>query len=171
MIVLYIAIIFLSALIHEAGHLLALTFFGARVRIKITAAGFVIERSGGILSYPADLAVSLSGPLSNLAVFALFAHSDSEILSLIGGTSLLLGIVNLIPIKKLDGGEALLALMSVLFSRQTAEAVVSFFSYVFIGAFFLIGICLLLTSSPNPTFFIMYLWLFYNIYIKNEKNK
>jgi Zn-dependent protease len=166
----YVALIFLAALIHESGHLTALSFFGARTKIKINSAGLVIEKQGGSLSYVADLIISISGPIANLVTFLIFCKNPNEYLLFLADASLILGLVNILPIKKLDGSLAIYSLLSIIIGERASRIAVSLLSYVFMGAFFIIGICLLLTSEPNPTFFIMYAWLFYNIYLKNDKN-
>ena len=103
-----------AAMAHEAGHLLALCFAGARLTaIRLDLLGFRMDTRGA-LSRGCELLVALSGPAAGLLFAALASLSGrwlhSAFLSCAAGVSLLLSLFNLLPALPLDGGQALLAL-------------------------------------------------------------
>lgn len=103
----YIAILtVLSAIIHEAGHITALSALGGGLSLpRFVLSGFRI-RAARPLSYRDELYVLIAGPLSNILSFLFF-----YLLSLIFGMyfrifaiiNLLTALSNLIPVEGYDG--------------------------------------------------------------------
>ena len=166
----FIFIVFLAAFAHELGHLILLSIFGFRVRIRITPAGIVIKKEGGIVFYLADLLIFLSGPLVNLICFLAFREAHSDILSIFSSVSLALALTNLIPIKGLDGYEILFSLCALFSGSRASLYLAEVVSLVFTASAFVLSLVLLLSSEANISFFVLYSWLFYNNYLKKQKN-
>ena len=131
--VLPFSVLMLSAAFHEAGHIFALRYLGYRIRrMDILPMGALIVCPEGI-PYHDEYKIALSGPLASL-IFALVA---SILISLTGGTiwffclliNLVLGLFNLMPIKKLDGGKALCCF--ILAKQKNAEPLCSAISILF----------------------------------------
>lgn len=107
------AAVLLAAALHEGGHLAALAAFGVPVDgLRLGACGAVIYAPGARrLSYGRELAVTLAGPLVNLALAPLLARLAVRYgwawLCLFAGAHLVLGVYNLLPIPPLDGARAL----------------------------------------------------------------
>ena len=145
-------LIFLAALAHEFGHLLAIWGFGGTVRsVSISFLGAKIEYSRGRQSYIAEAVVALAGPICNLLVAYLFAQfgtlgGDALFFS---GANLLLGLFNLLPISSLDGGRALYFFCAKLFGIDTAETIGEKVSTFCAAALFLFGIWVFLVSGWN----------------------
>ncbi len=102
-----------AALAHEAGHLLALRFCGARVTaLRLDVLGLRMDYRGA-LSHGREAACALAGPAAGLlfaaAASRLGRRCDSEFLYCASGVSLLLSAFNLLPALPLDGGSALMA--------------------------------------------------------------
>ena len=101
-----------AAAVHELGHCLVLRALGARIsglRIDLLGAELTADRSA--LSYGGELASVLAGPAANLLC--------ALALTLLGGgghfaagAELVLCAVNLLPVRPLDGGQALYLLVS-----------------------------------------------------------
>ena len=122
----------LAALVHEAGHLLVLRFFGGGGgRLCVDAAGFRWERRGRLLSYGQEISVLLAGPLANMLFAFLLAFFAGETGwkpgFFLAGSQLVLGSFNLLPVLPLDGAQALELLLSWLtdpfFAARLTEAV------------------------------------------------
>ena len=98
-----------GAVIHEAGHILLLRCFGARIRrLRIGVLGAVLE-TGGAMSYGQELAASLAGPLANLLAAVILGRLGC---SAAAGANAVLCIFNLLPIRPLGGGRALYLLLA-----------------------------------------------------------
>ncbi len=116
-----------SALMHEIGHLVALRLCGCRARrIDILPMGAVIVCPEGIPDKK-EAVIAISGPaVSLLCAFVsavLYLSEPGVILLYAVIINLVLGLFNLMPIKKLDGGKALYCFLSEKtgHKKETAE--------------------------------------------------
>ena len=159
----------LAALLHELGHLVTLTVFGCRVHIKLTPAGMIIEKEGATFSYMTDAVIFASGPLMNILTFALLRGAQSSILSLLSSVSLVLALINLLPVKGLDGWGLLFSFLSLFFDHTAALRISEAASLIFTASVFILSLVLMLEAEPNFSLFALYSWLFYNNYIKIQK--
>ena len=111
-------IMLFSALVHELGHILALKYFGYRVRcVDVLPMGAVIAVPEGMPDR-CELFISISGPIFSLlsSLIGMMAISFQKTPNTLFFVLInaVLGIFNLLPIEKLDGGKAL---CSYLFLR------------------------------------------------------
>lgn len=112
----------LSALGHEAGHLLALALAGAGVeRVRLTAFGAEIQADTRYLPYPREILCTLAGPAVNLVLAVFLARVAGNYLA--AGVNLVLGAFNLLPVPALDGGRVLHLLVSWCWDPITADRV------------------------------------------------
>lgn len=119
------AISLLAAALHEVGHLVA----ARAMRIPIGAMRFDllgarIDVKGRILSYGEEWLLCASGPLSSLAcsLVGSFFWSHSRLAIAFSCASLLLGLLNLLPIQTFDGGRMLeCALLSFTTPQKTGS--------------------------------------------------
>ena len=102
-----VAALFTAAIVHEAGHLIALMIVGTSLNgIHFTVSGPVI-----LYHQPEEkwnvVFCALSGPFLGLLLFCALRHAWTDCAEI----SLLLSIINLLPVLPLDGGRALNALL------------------------------------------------------------
>lgn len=100
------AICLLAAVMHECGHLVVLCCVRNRPKeIRFSAFGMCLLLQETPMRYRQQVLVALGGPAVNLLtagfLFAVAGVSDAA------GIHLLLGLVNLLPIWPLDGGQCL----------------------------------------------------------------
>ncbi len=145
---------------HEAAHLCAMAAFGIPVReLRIRAAGLEIEHGTGVSSYSHDAAVSLAGPAASLALGALCIFAGGAARGF-GLPSAILGGFNALPIRGLDGGNALGSLLAGRLPPDRAERIsraVSFAVTLILWAF---SVYILLTTGGNFTPFAVSCVLF-----------
>ena len=152
----------LAAAVHELGHYAAVRLQGGAVkelRLSLSGGALVLDRRWP-LSYAGELAAILSGPGASLLLAQAAARlgDGGEGSSLLAGLSLCLGWFNLLPVWPLDGGRALLLILSGFLPHDQAEVWV-FRCSLALGAGLLAGGGSLLWRGGGPTLLLMGGWL------------
>ena len=90
-----------ACVLHEAGHIVCAKSLGVEVKqVGINWKGFYVRRS---LGTPAqNLAITLAGPMVNVMLVLLWKMFPAFALA-----NLIVGVVNLLPIRNSDGSRAL----------------------------------------------------------------
>lgn len=144
-----LALILFAAILHELGHFVVLRLCGAPVQgVRLGALGAVMksERSG--LSYGTELLALLAGPLTNLLCAAALTVPARILPGLYAaaGTHLALGAFNLLPIRPLDGGQALELLVTWHFGPAAGEQTARLVGFV-CAALLCVGLVWLMYES------------------------
>ena len=106
----------ICAALHEAGHLIAMGICKVKpLEIRMGFLNFNIKYNKEITSYKTDLFISVSGPMMNfiLSAFGFFMGCQSFFIA-----NFILCIVNLLPIKSLDGGNILRAVLEKFSKKE-----------------------------------------------------
>jgi len=136
--VVFAAIAFLGVLLHEFGHVAAYRLFGHQVEVEFVALGGLTRSTGGPeLKAWQHAVVSLSGPAAGFAS-ALVVYVPMLLLapltgpvvpavvaSFVGGfvmVNVVWSVFNLLPVRPLDGGQALFALLAMVVPRWADPA-------------------------------------------------
>lgn len=100
-----VLIALLCCLIHEIGHLLAISYFSIPIKELLFYGGGIkiVYRENLIKSKKYDIIIALSGVLANAVCFFLFKNIFAQF----AYTSLILCVFNLLPYKYFDGGRVL----------------------------------------------------------------
>ena len=148
--------VLLACVLHELGHLLALRWLGMPVeKLRVTAVGAEI-RVAGSLSYRGELAAALAGPAVNLVLAGWMSYLPGGAVG--AGINLVLGLFNLLPVGRLDGGRILSCVLALLLGPEYGEraaAVLSVLCVVLLGA---AGIGVLWLGG-NGTLLMVSLWM------------
>ena len=152
-----------AAGIHELGHLAAIRLLGAEIRgIRLAVGGMVIDYNGSRLSYFGDMVTALAGPAASILAavfFSLVARSQPlDGLFYFTGLNLLLGLFNLVPVLPLDGGRAVLALLTAAKGPAEAEMLCGAMTRLF-GALLLVLGGWLIVRYQNPSLMLVSLLL------------
>jgi Zn-dependent protease len=126
----WMAVVFVSVLVHELGHALAFRRFAQEPRVVLTGMGGLTYGSAPFQSRREDIVTSLAGPLVGMAVLGIPAYAlrstvdfDSLFLATVVRdlylVSFIWGFINLSPVLPLDGGHV----MQALFGRPAARRI------------------------------------------------
>lgn len=111
----YICALFFASL-HELGHLVPMLIFKCRpASISVGVFGVKIEKLNSLLSYFRECIVALCGPFVNLIFAVLFfvLMKENSELYIPFAVNTGLFVINLMPVKALDGGRFLYAFLSM----------------------------------------------------------
>ena len=105
------------------------------------------------------LALRLLGPGCNLLLWALLSLTGMESLAPFAGAHLILGALNLLPVRPMDGGRLLWLLTALCTEPYTADRVAYIAGAAVSAA--LLALCLYLTASTGTGLFLLpgALWL------------
>ncbi len=154
----------LASLLHELGHLAAIFMLkiGAK-ELTVTPYGLEIVTQRNYHSFSEELIVSCAGCVVNFICFFIFSSVTGYIEAFVGA-SLMLGILNALPILSLDGGEAMHAFLSLFLPFSKAERISRRISFCTLIILWCIATYIFLFSGYNYSLFIMSVWLFGKIY-------
>jgi stage IV sporulation protein FB len=150
-----------AAFLHELGHILAAWGWGIPLRgLRLDLFGARMEL-GGLLSYRAELAVAAGGPFVSLAAAALVRPLGCFLggAYLFSAVSLGLGLINLLPVRSMDGGRMLFCALSLLFGERVADVTLRVTTGLFLGGLWLLSVYCLLRLGETLTLFTFALCL------------
>lgn len=161
-----------AAALHECAHILAARALGVSLGgLRLDIFGASLSLKGDLPSYKREAAVALAGPLFNLLSAALLLPllpRSSDFLSLFVSASLFLGVLNLLPVKDLDGGRALFCLLASLLTPRAASAVLGLLSFLVILSLWTLSVYLLLRLGASLSLFVFSSALFCKCFLRGE---
>ena len=167
----FTAIVLISAAIHEAGHLTALSVLGAKIYgVTVLPFGAVIRSDAERLPYAREAAVALAGALFNFAaglsaeVFYLLHHDMYSLFFC--ASNFFLAAVNLIPVRTLDGGRALEAMLYAKLPPEKAERYAESVSYIAFVVLTFAALAMLAVTGCNFSLIVLCVYLFLCVYAK-----
>lgn len=152
-----------AALLHELAHYTVLRLCGVRAaRFTLTGLGaslYVPELHR--LSYGAELLSAAAGPLMNLLLWVLLSLTGREELTLFAGAQMVLGVLNLLPVRPMDGGRILWLATAYLTEPYTADRVAAAVGLAVSSALLALCLWLVLTTGSGLFLLLGALWLAY----------
>lgn len=129
LLLLWVAVVFVSILAHELGHAAVARAYGCRPSITLFAMGGLTQWSGPALGHLGQVWVGLAGPLAGFALGGLVLAVDRALppevpfLARLAVRDLLWvnfgwGLLNLLPVLPLDGGQVLRSLLRAARGRE-----------------------------------------------------
>ena len=116
-----------------------------------------------LASYRSDAIIALAGPLGSFTAAYLSSTAANIIgaswLYVFSGTSLMLGIFNLIPVLPLDGGNILNAILIPRIGIVKAFRISNIISIIFCTILIFLGLYILIISRYNITMLFIAAWL------------
>lgn len=170
--IMWVAVVFVSVLIHEMGHAVASQSLDMEPQIMLYAmGGLTISQRPRILSYPQEIMISLAGPIAGFLT-GLMVYFLGKLLPLGASTWLFnlyfqllwvnigWGIINLIPMLPLDGGNVMQSLVHWIKSPYDNRTPLVF--SVAVGIIAMIASLILLRSLYIA---LLAAWFTYNNYM------
>ena len=162
---------FLAAAFHEAGHLCAAKMLGIPIReLRLDLLGARMDAAGRLLSYGEEWLLCWAGPMFSLLLsggLAVFWHV-SPFARLLSCASLLLGLLNLLPIRSFDGGRMLSVAVSLAFGETAADYVLKLTSFLFLFLLWAVSVYFLLRSGDGLSLFCFSMSLFSHFFALSE---
>ncbi len=146
----------LAALLHEGGHIAAARVMHIPLhQLQLDLLGARLEVRGRLLSYSEEWLLAVAGPLTSLlcALVGGLFWQISKLAILFSCASLLLGILNLLPIKSFDGGKMLELLLLSVFGVKVSKNVMNIFSFLFLFLLWSFSVYFLLRATDGLSLF------------------
>ncbi|MBQ7375324.1 MAG: hypothetical protein IJW52_00370 [Clostridia bacterium] len=159
-----------AAALHECGHIIAAKLCGIPlVDMKLGIFGATLTTDRALCSYGKEILLALAGPATNLLCLALCSllPIQCEAIELFCVASCGLAILNLLPIRELDGGRIVYCALASTFSPSLASRVVGALSFGIIFSLWTLSVYLILRLGASLSLFIFSCFLFCKIFIKN----
>ena len=161
---------FIFILFHELSHILTMCFCGVKINtVAFEPFGIYIEKQEKYLSPKQNYLILISGCVFNFAAFFCFAllfyFSQNKNFLNCSLINFSLFIFNALPIRNLDGGEALLLLLSEFELAQNPLNTVKSISLVCCACLFVLGIILCVKVRFNLSLIIVSLYLSFSLFL------
>ena len=153
----------LAAALHECGHLFAARLLHIPPRaLRLDLLGARIEVDGYLLSYGEEWLLCAAGPIVSLLASALAAPlwSISFAARVFSCASLVLGLLNLLPIRTFDGGRMLECMLCRFGNERVAERCMMLCSFLFLFLLWATAVYFLLRAGDGLSLFCFSMSLF-----------
>ena len=141
-----------AAFLHECGHILAARALHIPLgSVRMDFLGARIDVRGRLLSYGEEWLLAAAGPLCSLLAAALGAGlwHVSDYARIFSCASLILGLLNLLPIRTFDGGRMAECLLLRCTSERIAERVMRTLSFLFLFLLWATAVYFLLRAGDG----------------------
>ncbi len=156
----------LAALLHECGHFLAARLLRIPLGdLRLDLLGARLEVRGRMLSYAEEWLLCAAGPATSLICAALGAglwsvEGIARYAITFSCASLVLGLLNLLPIRTFDGGRMLEVALLCAFSERTALRMMRTCSFLLLFLLWAIAVYFLLRVGDGLSLFCFSMSLF-----------
>ncbi len=152
-----------AALLHECGHLVAARLLRIPISgLQMSFLGARLEVSGRMLSYGEEWLLCAAGPFASLFAAAIAAPlwQYTDVARAFSCASLVLGLLNLLPIQSFDGGRMLSCVLARVGGARVAERGGALCSFFFLFLLWAVAVYFLLRVGDGLALFCFSLSLF-----------
>ncbi len=163
---------FLAAAFHELGHLLAARLLNIPIRsLRLDLLGARMDTVGRMMTYGEEWLLCAAGPLFSLLLSSglFFLWEISPFAKLLSCASLLLGFLNLLPIRSFDGGRMLAVALSSFFGEAVSDYVLRLTSFLFLFLLWAVSVYFLLLAGDGLSLFCFSMSLFSHFFAFSEE--
>lgn len=147
----------LAVILHELGHLAAMHTVKAKPKEFLLSLRGILIVSPTLPDAPQRLWVAVAGPLSNALCGGLFFLFGCKVAAAV---QWIVALYNLLPIRGLDGGSILEALLCLCGAGEK-EWILTLCSFFTAGVVFVLGIQLLLLNGSNISLLLLGVYLLF----------
>lgn len=150
------AMTLLAALLHECGHFAAAAVLRIPLKcLKIDFLGARMELTSGLLPYGKEWLLCAAGPFASLLFAAVAAPlwNITHLAQIFSCASLVLGLVNLLPINSFDGGRMLESFLCATFGSTVAARCGKVCSFLFLFLLWTCAVYLMLRAGNGMALF------------------
>lgn len=158
-----VSVTLVAALLHECGHIVAARAMKIPFRkMRIDFMGARLEIGGRMLSYWEEWLLAAAGPITSLlgAAFGGLFWGVTQLAVYFSCASLLLGLLNLLPIRTFDGGRMLEGMLLAFWDEERARRVLMGSSFLFLFLLWSISVYFLLRVGDGISLFFFSVTLF-----------
>lgn len=166
---------FISAVLHECGHLLAMEISGypaEKIKIRIFG-GEIVKKNQIAKPLSSELLIIYGGIISNLLFAIVFGfiniYFDNNFLYVLCFSNIGIGLFNLLPASTLDGGVGLSLVLSHFFGEKAAGNVITVLTILLLIPIFTAGFLVLFNSPYNFSLLFIGIYLTLSLFVKNNK--
>lgn len=166
---------FLATILHESGHILAMKIKGCKVEeIQLNLFKFnIVDNSRNEKNFFDDIFVLILGPIFNLFIafvfFIIFIFSKKIYLFYFCLENLLIGLINLMPIMSLDGGQIFYIFLILKLNEKSAYYILNIISIILLVPITILSFFILINSKYNFSLLGICLYLILLIIFKNTE--
>jgi len=160
----YVGVMLMCALLHEAGHLIAMRIMGVKHgKITVTPLGADIKMNG-MYGYGQDMIIYISGAAANffgaLCAYFVYLGYPSTLVMFIIISNLFYAFFNMLPVRGLDGGGFCEALLMKSCQPDTAWKICGVLSCISMLMLLCLSLFLIFASGTNFSLLLIILYLF-----------
>ena len=162
-----------GALIHEFSHTAVMKMYGAEIiSVSIYPFGVDIKSDTSGLSATQEIAVYLAGPLASLltglSALMVYGYAGGIYVLFFALSNLVFFVVNILPVKGLDGARALYVLLSSKYEYIQAQRIYEAVTAVFFGMLCIMAMFLVYFSGYNLSLVFICIYLFISEYTRQR---
>ena len=169
---------FCAAFIHEAGHIIAMVYKNIKpeeIKLGLFDISIIKNKTCNYISFKDEVIILISGSLANLAIscicFIIGLNVDNNMCLILIQENLFLGLMNLLPVESLDGGDLLYIIISEKINVVVAKRILHLTSFIILIPLMSIGFLILFKSKCNFSLLLVSFYLLTVILEKNDKIK
>lgn len=162
----------LACIIHELAHVIAFIIVSYKPKaLDFEITGLRLTASPHKLSVAKELFVQVAGCSMNFILFFAFYNSLEKVssLSIITVAHLIIGILNILPLKSFDGGKILMLLLIKAVPVNAALKICDVVDIVFLAIVLIIAV-VLFVKAKSFTLLLLIFWLIFTFAIKTKKD-
>ena len=152
----------LAVVLHEIGHLIWMKKCRTAPKLVKMSLGGVLMVGSAFCTAKESISIALAGPIVNFlftAVFYFFGvYFDNVLLAAFGVVQFLVGAINLLPVKGLDGGTVLTVLLEKYCKRNVA-LIVKLVSFCVTVGVLVLGIAVAVKNTSNPSLLLLAIYI------------